>query len=563
MSMPPTPAATQTVGAIHAQTNAAVHGDTIGPATGDTQEHPGQELGGQPSQQAAGDNDQPAPGVAQLPDNIIDVPSMGMVKKSLFDIAVAERNARMAIEKQLMDLRSGRTGPLSEGALSPGVTAAAAAAAQALGPPPGLTTPAISWPSGDQARIDRLEQMVLDLLEKRTASAAIAAPAVSAVRSNIVGPLGNAFYGTNTGDTPEESMELPREFFQRGKFAKILKLFEETKEKEMEQIMAGRLDPFDLWKCLPIAMRVSGDVADEAAVSVELGEGGSLKIKTKDETETRKKRLAKLLRYCPTPLAFINAWTWFIVLTQYWYEDASLAQDMLRFGWRIVKCNDKFYWHNCLEMFVDLASPILRRGRLKENSAQFEEAGFAEHMLTIRERTNLKMTATAVGRGTGSTSTAMQVGRSARIAGFCQNWNRGACNAGAFGRVCPRDHLCNFCEGNHPRFECADVPPKDNRTGNYRSSSQGATQANLQYHYQAMQMPAQVQQVPYGHQAYSGHSHMDSLNPFPPPQPHYSGAAYGGNANWQGSSASQARFGGNAKQGGGPSRGIKREAGGG
>ncbi|KAJ9121902.1 hypothetical protein QFC24_004484 [Naganishia onofrii] len=149
MSMPPTSAATQTVGAIHAQTNAAVHGDTIGPATGDTQEHPGQELGGQPSQQGAGDNDQPAPGVAQLPDNIIDVPSMGMVKKSLFDIAVAERNARMAIEKQLMDLRSGRTGPLSEGISSPGVTAAAAAAAQALGPPPGLTTPATSWPSGD------------------------------------------------------------------------------------------------------------------------------------------------------------------------------------------------------------------------------------------------------------------------------------------------------------------------------------------------------------------------------------------------------------------------------
>ncbi|KAJ9121901.1 hypothetical protein QFC24_004483 [Naganishia onofrii] len=326
-------------------------------------------------------------------------------------------------------------------------------------------------------------------------------------------------------------MELPREFFQRGKFAKILKLFEETKEKEMEQIMAGRLDPFDLWKCLPIAMReekigqTSGILPNAACVHKRMD----------------------LVHSAHAVLV----------------EDASLAQDMLRFGWRIVKCNDKFYWHNCLEMFVDLASPILRRGRLKENSAQFEEAGFAEHMLTIRERTDLKMTAAAVGRGTASTSTAMQVGRSARMAGFCQNWNRGACNAGAFGRVCPREHLCNFCEGNHPRFECADAPPKDNRTGNYGSSSQGATQANLQYHYQAMQMPAQVQQVPYGHQAYSGPSHMDSLNPFPPPPPHYGGAAYGGNANWQGSSASQARFGGNAKQGGGPSRGIKREAGGG
>jgi hypothetical protein len=289
-------------------------------------------------------------------------------------------------------------------------------------------------------------------------------------------------------------------------------------------------------------MRVTGNVVEEPAISVEVGEGGALQVKPKDDQETRKKRLAKLHGYCPNPLAFMNAWTWFIVLTQYWYEDPGLSQDMLHFGWRIVQYNDRYFWHDCLEMFVDLAAPILREGLLLENSALFANADLADVVMHFQQRPDLRMNVNASMRGAGGTASGdVATGRAARVQSYCQNWNRNACNAAAMGRVCSRDHLCSVCECQHPRVECPSAPRSNGAYPNLVLNN-NAVQAQLQQysqalpaqpHFNAPVIPNMMGYPAYGVAPYGsfGNPQFASAQPPPAPPPAHYGQGQGGLAN--------------------------------
>ncbi|KAJ9115184.1 hypothetical protein QFC20_001051 [Naganishia adeliensis] len=507
------------------------------------------------------------------PAAIIEVSNMAMVKRDLLDIATRERDRRMFLEAEVAQLRATR-GPVLGVAPSswqlgppPGLPAPMVA----FGPPPGLPAPTPSAspvtatmpsaapvvaPSSTDPRLARLEGMVLHLYQNGDTIGPAARAALNATEVNV-------------GE--QEGTQGSYAYVDRSKFSRILRLYEEAREKEMEHVMAGKPDPFDLWKCIPTIMRVTGNIVEEPAVSVEVGAGGALQVKPKDDQETRKKRLAKLHGYCPNPLAFMNAWTWFIVLIQYWYEDPTLAHDMLRFGWRIVQCNDRYFWHDCLEMFVDIASPILREGLLREHSAMFANADLADVVMHFQQRPDLRMNVNASMRGAGGTSGSASTGRAARIAGYCQNWNRNACNASATGRICAREHLCGLCEGQHPRVEC---PSAVQRNGNFSNSAMNnnAVQAQLQQYSQMLPPQPQfnppvvpaIQAYAYGTAPYGtfGNPHFGPAQPQSAPPYGQFGNGQGGLSNNYGRSGNQGNYssGSSGQQNG--SRGQGRHAGG-
>lgn len=216
--------------------------------------------------------------------------------------------------------------------------------------------------------------------------------------------------------------------------------------------MAGKLDSFDLWKCMPSSMRVSGQNAEDLPKALIIGEGGSVSVE--DKKVSKKDKLARLIAYLLNPLAFINAGMWFVAMTQYWYEDPGLAQAMLQFGWRIVKCDNKFYWHDCLQMFVDVAPKLIRSGMLQQHAELFGGADLADACMLFAQRTDMHPSSTPVARGAVNTPSAAQVTRSARLATYCQDWNRNAGVAALQNRLCRYEHLCTVCEGPHPRVEC-------------------------------------------------------------------------------------------------------------
>ncbi|KAJ9099688.1 hypothetical protein QFC20_005620 [Naganishia adeliensis] len=158
-----------------------------------------------------------------------------------------------------------------------------------LGPPPGLpaSAPSAAMPS----------------------AAPVVAPSSTDLRlAPLEGPVARAtLNATEVYAGGQEGMPGGYAYVDRSKFSRILRLYEEAREKEMEHVMAGKLDPFDLWKYTPTIMRITDNIVEEPAVSVEVEAGGALQVKPKDDQETRKKRLAKLHGYCPNPLGFRNA----------------------------------------------------------------------------------------------------------------------------------------------------------------------------------------------------------------------------------------------------------------
>ncbi|KAJ9107112.1 hypothetical protein QFC20_003837 [Naganishia adeliensis] len=134
-------------------------------------------------------------------------------------------------------------------------------------------------PFSTEPRLARLEGMVLHLHQNG---------------DTIGRPNRAALNATEVNAGGQEEMAGGFAYVDRSKSSRILRLYEVAREKEMKHVMAGKLDPFDLWKCIPTIKRITGNIVEQPAVSVDVGAGRALQVKPKDDQETVKKSLAKL-----------------------------------------------------------------------------------------------------------------------------------------------------------------------------------------------------------------------------------------------------------------------------
>jgi hypothetical protein len=231
---------------------------------------------------------------------------------------------------------------------------------------------------------------------------------------------------------------------------------------ELEKMMLGNFCPSKIYQAIP-----SDSVLYPVVETMEKGgrleydpSSGQLTMADQGSAHIRETNLKRLIKTLDHPIKFALAWTWFVILANYKYQDPDLAAAMMRFGWKVVSYANSNDWSIVLRVYVEIATRILV-GNLARDKAEFDSASFSEALGPYRTSATVPPISafnnTVVGSSTTATSSAAILSTAARTAfraerQVCKRFNRNECD----GVSCKYQHSCLSCGQAHPSIFCVN-----------------------------------------------------------------------------------------------------------